>query len=576
MAKYAILRTEKLKTFDKIKSVGGHHSRTHNVKNADENKSEDNINLVQCDDLLLKVKDRIGNKKIRKNGVIAVEVLMTASPEFFRENAIDYGEYEKDKVDIFNRHAQKFLEKEFGAENIASSVCHLDEATPHVQAVIVPIDPETGRLNASYWLDGRKKLSEMQDRFFNEMKELGLERGLKGSESKHTTIKQFYGALESAEKVEVPAPNISTPPMLLKEKSRKEWAENEAKTAFEEQKPHFSKISQKAAVSSIASKRAKEATKSSEKYRKALEKMKNEANLVRDMELSRVMQALGAERDKSDKKQWLINGEKISITGKKFFNFNRDVGGGGAIDLVMHVENLNFKDAVSYLSGTTNRIDAIGAGLSYAQNMVVEQAKKPMKLPIENKQNWQDVRSYLIDKRHLSERTVDFLYKNQRIYADNNKNVCFMYGSSGVERRGVGVEKWRGFVGEKKAGFKIAIKEPVGVVFVESAVDAISLYNLQKPELKKFDIVAVGGVSRVLTIALSKKYEKVFIGFDNDQAGDRAYIRIKESIECERIKPTLKDFNEDLCALATHTQEHKEDQEHKEEYHQDRNRGMIM
>ena len=54
------------------------------------------------------------------------------------------------------------------------------------------------RLNAALWLDGKQKLSAMQDRYFETLKHLGLERGIKGSHAEHTTIQQFYGSLEAA------------------------------------------------------------------------------------------------------------------------------------------------------------------------------------------------------------------------------------------------------------------------------------------------------------------------------------------------------------------------------------------
>ena len=128
---YAILRTQKIKTLDKLKAVEGHHFRKHHVKNADDTKSPDNIHFVDCGGQLVNaVKNRIGSRKIRKNGVLAVEVLMTASPDFFRELAEDYGVYDADQTANYNQAAMQFLEVEFGKKNIVSAVCHLDESTP--------------------------------------------------------------------------------------------------------------------------------------------------------------------------------------------------------------------------------------------------------------------------------------------------------------------------------------------------------------------------------------------------------------------------------------------------------------
>ena len=55
---YAIMRTEKLKTFGNIGGVGSHHFRTRETKNADSEKTLDNIRLIECknDDLVEAVK----------------------------------------------------------------------------------------------------------------------------------------------------------------------------------------------------------------------------------------------------------------------------------------------------------------------------------------------------------------------------------------------------------------------------------------------------------------------------------------------------------------------------------------
>jgi hypothetical protein len=53
-------------------------------------------------------------------------------------------------------------------------------------------------LDAKYFFDGSKKLSEMQTSFYHSAgRPLGLERGIKGSRARHSEVKRFYGDLES-------------------------------------------------------------------------------------------------------------------------------------------------------------------------------------------------------------------------------------------------------------------------------------------------------------------------------------------------------------------------------------------
>ena len=64
-------------------------------------------------------------------------------------------------------------------------------------AYVVPRDPESGRLNAKRWLGGAKALRDMQSEFAEQVgRQHGLERGLEGSRSRHTTIQAYYGRVE--------------------------------------------------------------------------------------------------------------------------------------------------------------------------------------------------------------------------------------------------------------------------------------------------------------------------------------------------------------------------------------------
>jgi hypothetical protein len=76
---------------------------------------------------------------------------------------------------------------------------HLDEQTPHIHAVVVPIDAK-GKLNCRPHLGGREKLRGLQDSFAAIQKGIGLERGIQGNKAHHTTVKEFYGQAKSFEK----------------------------------------------------------------------------------------------------------------------------------------------------------------------------------------------------------------------------------------------------------------------------------------------------------------------------------------------------------------------------------------
>ena len=108
-----------------------------------------------------------------------------------------------------------WLRKTFGAENVVSAVLHMDEATPHIHAAVVPIvtgerrkvrkekTDETGkrkyrtkstarpRLCADDVMS-RIKLKEYQDTYAAAMAKYGLQRGIDGSNARHVTTQEFY------------------------------------------------------------------------------------------------------------------------------------------------------------------------------------------------------------------------------------------------------------------------------------------------------------------------------------------------------------------------------------------------
>ena len=185
---YAILRTAKLKSFGEIGGSLSHNYRTRPTPNADSTRTPDNHHSVSKRDLVMDgIKNRLP-EKTRKNAVLAIEYLITASPEWS-------GWQNKEKEQEFFKRSVEWLEKRHGKGNVIATSIHRDETTPHLIAYVVPID-QKGKLNARSFLGGRATLSKMQTEFHSKVKDLGLDRGLEGSKAEHKTIKEFYAELQ--------------------------------------------------------------------------------------------------------------------------------------------------------------------------------------------------------------------------------------------------------------------------------------------------------------------------------------------------------------------------------------------
>jgi hypothetical protein len=107
----------------------------------------------------------------------------------------------------------KFLRDRRNCGICAKAVLHMDERTPHIHAHMVPIT-EDGRLSATHFLDGRKKMKALHTRYAGYMEELGLERGREGSRATHQRVKQFYASVTKEPELKVEPDRIPDPSRL--------------------------------------------------------------------------------------------------------------------------------------------------------------------------------------------------------------------------------------------------------------------------------------------------------------------------------------------------------------------------
>jgi hypothetical protein len=317
---YAILRIKKLKTVGTIKAVGQHNQRERETLNA--NPKQPNMTLIgpEIRSLVAPVHEvsegaastdknpesgpmweavtaRITevDARIRKNGVLACEVLMSASPEFFRPRGGEAGTWDEARLQAWTPAVLDWLKQEWGEKNVVAAALHLDETTPHIHAVVVPIDPDSGRMNASRWLDGRKALSEMQDRYGESMQAIGLERGVRGSVALHSDIRAWYGHLQQAVP-QVPEPVVEVPDMLVRTKSRQDYSQQQQARIQSEQEPAIATLETQARERAIAVTQRREAEATNRRLAKELQ-AERENRAAREAQLLKENAALMAQRD---------------------------------------------------------------------------------------------------------------------------------------------------------------------------------------------------------------------------------------------------------------------------------------
>lgn len=190
-AKFAILRVQKLKSPVAVRRSMQHAFREQDTPNADPRRTPDNTRHFarNVEEGMAAFADRLPAKH-RKDAVQCVEYLVTASPEAMAGKS-------REEQDAYLKDALRWIQDRHGINNVVCAGIHRDETTPHLYAYVVPVDPDSGRLNAKRWFGGAKALSEMQSEFADKIgHKHGLERGIEGSRATHQRVQRFYGAIE--------------------------------------------------------------------------------------------------------------------------------------------------------------------------------------------------------------------------------------------------------------------------------------------------------------------------------------------------------------------------------------------
>lgn len=217
------LRIGKLKT-SILGAAQNHNQRFEIPPNADPSKVEFNRALVGDKNLTGKnnLAEAVLNR-IQKTGVtvargkqnestVAIEIIVSASPEYFRPNNLDkWGSFEEEKLEPWIDANMDFLKKKFG-DNLVRVDLHLDEATPHMHAIVTPIISQKRKhrrtkaqikaglpakteiksvLNASKMFN-KEALIQLQTDAAEAVKHLGIKRGDRNSKATHTELKEWY------------------------------------------------------------------------------------------------------------------------------------------------------------------------------------------------------------------------------------------------------------------------------------------------------------------------------------------------------------------------------------------------
>ncbi|MEB6957340.1 plasmid recombination protein, partial [Escherichia coli] len=192
-----------------VASALQHCYRERETPNADAERTPENYCSVSqsADEAMGKLRELLPEKR-RKDAVLAVEYVMTASPEWWNEAT------PRQQAEFFAR-SEQWLENKYGKDRVVAAVVHRDEATPHLSAFVVPLTQD-GRLSAKEFIGGRSKMRDDQSTYAESVKKLGLERGIEGSRATHQTVQHYYESINRGTRSQVSISPEALEPRVLR------------------------------------------------------------------------------------------------------------------------------------------------------------------------------------------------------------------------------------------------------------------------------------------------------------------------------------------------------------------------
>ena len=197
MTSFAILRVKKYSSLASLAGVARHHCRESPARGVDASRSSRNIRfgaartgsaaVVSAVQLALDAAQAKQKKSFRRDGVKAIEYMVTASPEWWKTAT------PKMQAAFFDR-ARRWVRERHGADCVLAEWLHLDERSKHAHLICLPM--HEGRPNARHFLGGAKNLSAMQDDFAALMQPLGLQRGIRNSKCEHLPVADWWATLD--------------------------------------------------------------------------------------------------------------------------------------------------------------------------------------------------------------------------------------------------------------------------------------------------------------------------------------------------------------------------------------------
>lgn len=556
---YAILNTKKIKTQSEINGASHHNCRTRETLNADPEKKNEII-VDGGPDLFLTITNRIRTFGIhpRKNSVLAQELNLSVSPDYFRPTEIQKaGFYDEQKMRAWRDITVEWLYESF-QQNIVECILHLDESTPHIHSIVIPMTKDN-RLSA-YEIFSKITLQKMQSTYAAVLEPLGIDRGITGTKATHLKIKEFYSSIVASYQMEKSLPLIEAPAPMLSEDQCLEYAQNYNRVFQKKMKPVFDMAS----FAGYAVKKREEYQKRCVQLSREVESLKERLALAPSpLTMSFVLERFGLEKISGKKDQWVGRGCRISLLqdGRQnsFIDTQNNISGAGVLSLVMCINKCSLKEALVWVKTETNLQDTVNLLRIEAEkiaNQLTAGQRSFFELPDLHDNHTDLLHKYLLSLR-ISANLTESLLAEKMVYASQTPEgdpisvfVCKnAYGPTGAEIEGL-TKKISGmykYSDRQTGAFSIGNEKKQHLVICQNAIEAISYHELHL-DLQRF-VISTAGLT-VYPPFLDKSQEnewKVTVAYGNNENGETFTREIQKRFPEIKIEtPTLETWNDDL------------------------------
>ena len=238
-----VLHMDKFKK-EAVRGIQSHNRRereSHSNPDIDYARSSQNCDFCATfsDNYLQTIQNRIDDlllvKAVRKDAVHMCGIIISSDKAFFDQ-------LNEEETRRFFEEAAKYLTEFVGKENVISAMVHMDEKTPHMHFLHVPVTKD-GRLCAKD-IYTKAALKKLQDELPKHLQKCGfqIDRGVeqqKGSAKKHLDTREFKQQQEMIASMRQDASKLQT--ILFDLQKQVELAEAK-KTGLDEENEKRKKI----------------------------------------------------------------------------------------------------------------------------------------------------------------------------------------------------------------------------------------------------------------------------------------------------------------------------------------------